>query len=56
MFSLAELCVRVLQAHHCRSMIPCQDSPSIKHTYYAQVTHTNTNKCTVMFTALAVRL
>uniref|UniRef100_A0A3Q3A6X1 Leukotriene A(4) hydrolase n=1 Tax=Kryptolebias marmoratus TaxID=37003 RepID=A0A3Q3A6X1_KRYMA len=25
------------QAHHCRSMIPCQDSPSIKHTYYAQV-------------------
>uniref|UniRef100_A0A4W6DD91 Leukotriene A-4 hydrolase n=1 Tax=Lates calcarifer TaxID=8187 RepID=A0A4W6DD91_LATCA len=25
------------QAHHCRSMVPCQDSPSIKHTYYAQV-------------------
>ncbi|KAM9705242.1 LOW QUALITY PROTEIN: leukotriene A-4 hydrolase-like [Menidia menidia] len=24
------------QAHHCRSMIPCQDSPSIKHTYYAK--------------------
>lgn len=30
----------VLQAHHCRSMVPCQDSPSVKHTYYAQVTHT----------------
>uniref|UniRef100_A0AAQ6AHF7 Leukotriene A-4 hydrolase n=1 Tax=Amphiprion ocellaris TaxID=80972 RepID=A0AAQ6AHF7_AMPOC len=25
------------QAHHCRSMVPCQDSPSIKHSYYAQV-------------------
>uniref|UniRef100_A0A3Q3GW40 Leukotriene A-4 hydrolase n=1 Tax=Labrus bergylta TaxID=56723 RepID=A0A3Q3GW40_9LABR len=25
------------QAHHCRSMIACQDSPSVKHTYYAQV-------------------
>ncbi|CAN9508361.1 unnamed protein product [Ophioblennius macclurei] len=25
------------QAHHCRSMVPCQDSPAIKHTYYAQV-------------------
>ncbi|XP_077356437.1 leukotriene A-4 hydrolase [Festucalex cinctus] len=25
------------QAHHCRSMLPCQDSPAIKHTYYAQV-------------------
>uniref|UniRef100_A0A672YUH6 Leukotriene A(4) hydrolase n=1 Tax=Sphaeramia orbicularis TaxID=375764 RepID=A0A672YUH6_9TELE len=25
------------QAHHCRSMVPCQDSPSIKFTYYAQV-------------------
>uniref|UniRef100_A0A3B3UMR6 Leukotriene A(4) hydrolase n=1 Tax=Poecilia latipinna TaxID=48699 RepID=A0A3B3UMR6_9TELE len=25
------------QAHHCRSMVPCQDTPSIKHTYYAQV-------------------
>ncbi|MEQ2182931.1 hypothetical protein GOODEAATRI_027280, partial [Goodea atripinnis] len=24
------------QAHHCRSMVPCQDTPSIKHTYYAQ--------------------
>ena len=32
----------VLQAHHCRSMIPCQDSPSVKHTYYAQVTHAHT--------------
>ncbi|XP_028307424.1 leukotriene A-4 hydrolase [Gouania willdenowi] len=25
------------QAIHCRSMVPCQDSPSIKHTYYAKV-------------------
>ncbi|XP_061124778.1 leukotriene A-4 hydrolase isoform X1 [Syngnathus typhle] len=25
------------QAHHCRSMLPCQDTPAIKHTYYAQV-------------------
>ncbi|KAI3366572.1 hypothetical protein L3Q82_009194, partial [Scortum barcoo] len=30
------------QANHCRSMVPCQDSPSVKHTYYAQVTHTHT--------------
>lgn len=33
----------VLQAHHCRSMVPCQDSPSVKHTYYAQVTYTHTH-------------
>ncbi|XP_057709683.1 leukotriene A-4 hydrolase [Corythoichthys intestinalis] len=25
------------QAHHCRSMLPCQDTPAVKHTYYAQV-------------------
>ncbi|XP_057180562.1 leukotriene A-4 hydrolase isoform X3 [Triplophysa rosa] len=25
------------QATHCRTMVPCQDTPSIKHTYYAQV-------------------
>ncbi|XP_076025317.1 leukotriene A-4 hydrolase [Genypterus blacodes] len=25
------------QANHCRSMVPCQDSPSVKHTYYAEV-------------------
>ncbi|KAM6986069.1 leukotriene A-4 hydrolase [Aplochiton taeniatus] len=25
------------QATHCRSMVPCQDSPSVKHSYYAQV-------------------
>lgn len=25
------------QANHCRTMVPCQDSPSVKHTYYAQV-------------------
>lgn len=27
------------QATHCRSMVPCQDTPSIKHTYYAQVSY-----------------
>lgn len=25
------------QAHHCRSMVPCQDTPAVKHTYYAQL-------------------
>ncbi|KAK3518131.1 hypothetical protein QTP70_033232 [Hemibagrus guttatus] len=25
------------QATHCRSMLPCQDTPSVKHTYYSQV-------------------
>ncbi|MBN3288974.1 LKHA4 hydrolase, partial [Polypterus senegalus] len=25
------------QATHCRTMLPCQDTPSIKHTYYAKV-------------------
>ncbi|XP_060759194.1 leukotriene A-4 hydrolase isoform X2 [Neoarius graeffei] len=25
------------QATHCRSMMPCQDTPSVKHTYYSQV-------------------
>ncbi|KAJ8411320.1 hypothetical protein AAFF_G00173260 [Aldrovandia affinis] len=25
------------QATHCRTMVPCQDTPSVKHTYYAQV-------------------
>uniref|UniRef100_A0A4W5LLX3 Leukotriene A(4) hydrolase n=1 Tax=Hucho hucho TaxID=62062 RepID=A0A4W5LLX3_9TELE len=25
------------QANHCRSMVPCQDTPAMKHTYYAQV-------------------
>ncbi|XP_077565883.1 leukotriene A-4 hydrolase [Stigmatopora nigra] len=25
------------QAHHCRSMLPCQDTPAIKNTYDAQV-------------------
>uniref|UniRef100_A0A8C7FDQ3 Leukotriene A-4 hydrolase n=1 Tax=Oncorhynchus kisutch TaxID=8019 RepID=A0A8C7FDQ3_ONCKI len=25
------------QATHCRSMVPCQDTPAMKHTYYAQV-------------------
>ncbi|CAK6983123.1 leukotriene A-4 hydrolase [Scomber scombrus] len=29
------------QAHHCRSMIPCQDSPSVKISYYAQVSVPN---------------
>ncbi|XP_051974699.1 leukotriene A-4 hydrolase [Xyrauchen texanus] len=25
------------QSIHCRTMVPCQDTPSVKHTYYAQV-------------------
>uniref|UniRef100_A0A4W4F817 Leukotriene A-4 hydrolase n=1 Tax=Electrophorus electricus TaxID=8005 RepID=A0A4W4F817_ELEEL len=25
------------QATHCRTLVPCQDTPSVKHTYYAQV-------------------
>ncbi|KAL7882699.1 hypothetical protein SRHO_G00003570 [Serrasalmus rhombeus] len=25
------------QATHCRTMLPCQDMPSVKHTYYAKV-------------------
>ncbi|MBN3316293.1 LKHA4 hydrolase, partial [Atractosteus spatula] len=25
------------QATHCRTMVPCQDTPSVKSTYYAQV-------------------
>ncbi|CAB1333767.1 unnamed protein product [Coregonus sp. 'balchen'] len=27
----------ITQANHCRSMVPCQDTPAMKHTYYAQV-------------------
>lgn len=34
------LSLLLLQATHCRTMVPCQDTPSIKHTYYAQVTRT----------------
>uniref|UniRef100_A0A8C2DAH8 Leukotriene A4 hydrolase n=1 Tax=Cyprinus carpio TaxID=7962 RepID=A0A8C2DAH8_CYPCA len=33
-YNLSQMCIL---ATHCRSMIPCQDSPSVKHTYYAQV-------------------
>ncbi|KAL8221710.1 UNVERIFIED_CONTAM: Leukotriene A-4 hydrolase [Gekko kuhli] len=25
------------QAHHCRAVLPCQDTPSVKLTYYAEV-------------------
>lgn len=32
------------QATHCRTMVPCQDTPSVKHTYYAQVTCMNSSK------------
>uniref|UniRef100_A0A8C2H783 Leukotriene A4 hydrolase n=1 Tax=Cyprinus carpio TaxID=7962 RepID=A0A8C2H783_CYPCA len=37
LFFIYSNCFCLQQATHCRSMIPCQDSPSVKHTYYAQV-------------------
>ncbi|KAF7248515.1 Leukotriene A-4 hydrolase [Varanus komodoensis] len=29
------------QAHHCRAVLPCQDTPSVKLTYYAEVSVPN---------------
>lgn len=29
-------------------MLPCQDTPSVKHTYYAQVLHSNYRKLAVL--------
>uniref|UniRef100_A0AAR2JSW3 Peptidase M1 leukotriene A4 hydrolase/aminopeptidase C-terminal domain-containing protein n=1 Tax=Pygocentrus nattereri TaxID=42514 RepID=A0AAR2JSW3_PYGNA len=40
------------QATHCRTMLPCQDMPSVKHTYYAKVPSLNPSSRSRMFSEI----